>query len=146
MNHFGRQQWNDYVDGRVGEKVRSLMEAHLYACDRCLDEYMKCVERAAVSNPFSGAGEMTDRIMEMLRRTGERERAATDRGAFYRKLIHYGIAASITLMLMSAGLFQQLLQQTSAWTHAASAKSNASWAERLFDQTWSNVNRNWRQN
>lgn len=88
MSHYTKKEWLAYIRDELQASERDRYEDHLYHCDQCLQVYMACVE------------EQTD-IMP-------KPNPQPSRNMF----IPYAIAASITLILTSTGVFELLLVDT----------------------------------
>jgi len=105
LRHYDTGDWLLYRDNRIGEKQRRLMENHLALCNRCLQTYLATItEREA-----HRAGELllADFGTSVLIGIRVEEKEARGRRRA-RSLLNYAVAAAITLILMSSGLFDLL--------------------------------------
>lgn len=119
IQHYSFEQWLEYAKDELDEGKRTQMEDHLYGCDQCLDLYVQAVEVEEAELPsISDVAAFTDQIM--LKISEENEEAADipvlqpkKKKSFYQSSVfHYALAASITLVLMSTGVFQSIIKHT----------------------------------
>lgn len=110
MSHFSKEQWLSYVKGT--EIGRASMEAHLQQCDECMELYMYALEDSAADLP-----QLTDleQFASRASAAAKRQRAGRtkQRGFLSHPLLHYTIAAGITIVLVGSGAFQQLFDRFS---------------------------------
>ena len=105
MKHYARGDWLLYRDNRIDEKQRRLMEDHLALCDRCLRTYLDTItEREIHRAEGLLPADFSTAVLVGIRRErkGGKGRRRT------RSLFNYAMAAAITLVLMSSGLFDLL--------------------------------------
>ncbi|MBM7587599.1 hypothetical protein JOC86_004173 [Bacillus pakistanensis] len=115
MKHKTFEEWMTYVRDEVDEKTRVEFENHLYECDQCMEVYLEAIERQETSFPtVTDPDGFTDGIMAMI----EQEKPVTKienprtyaKTKFYQKSVfHYLVAATMTLLLMTTGVFQELM-------------------------------------
>lgn len=105
MKHYKEQAWNSYIEGLLSPHERDEMELHLYRCDDCLERYMLGMELTAAALPVM---ETDDKhfIDVILSRT-----IGTKRSWYRSTIVHYGIAAAATLILVATGFFHGLSQE-----------------------------------
>ncbi|XEC95366.1 hypothetical protein AB6A23_01950 [Paenibacillus tarimensis] len=142
MNHRDVGFWRKYADDAVAEKEREEAETHLYTCDRCLRLYMQAVQANETIELLTdeNALELTERIMaDPVIRTLPPLRSGTakriERG---RTAVHYAIAACLTLLLMSAGVFQELVAHTGEFRNDAGSlnwERDVSLTDRMMEKT-----------
>ncbi|WP_261303417.1 hypothetical protein [Paenibacillus andongensis] len=108
MNHYNEQAWKLYVEERLSPDKISEMELHLYQCDECLTIYMTCLEQMETNLPIleKDTQEYVDAII--ARTTG------TKRFWYHSTMLHYGIAAAATLILVATGFFHGISQELGA--------------------------------
>ncbi|MFD2614190.1 hypothetical protein [Paenibacillus gansuensis] len=122
--HYEAAAWLNYIQESLPLNEAETMETHLYTCDACMSIYLDVMEGEAdgVSGGESAVeaelpDHFTDRVMASLPEPA----AVLNAGNVSRKpgsvprrstWLHYTVAAAITLLLMSSGVFQQLLQRT----------------------------------
>ncbi|RAP73945.1 hypothetical protein [Paenibacillus montanisoli] len=138
MNHRDERFWRMYAQGMLGETERLEAEEHLAACGGCLERYMELLMGVEEIEPLGGdaADAVTARVMAAIAELEPFEMAAgpnedgqmsppTDNAAARRKpvkrssrkqtMIHYLIAVSVMLVLMSTGVFQRIAEQPQHW-------------------------------
>ncbi len=108
MNHYDTGAWILYRDDRIDENQRRLMEDHLAVCDSCLQNYL------------AAAGEEEARLAELMLppdfSTAIKESVRTkiqlaEKKRRSRSLVNYTVAAVITLVLMSGGIFDLCVRE-----------------------------------
>lgn len=105
MSHYTNEEWRQFICDVLPEEKREEMESHLYSCDQCLAVYMELIEENAsdLPNPFDEAVS-ADVILAQVEQYKKPKR--TKQTQTKQKLLHYGIAAAITIGFMSSGIFQ----------------------------------------
>jgi len=88
----------------LAESRRGELEDHLYSCDQCLEIYMKLVEDQAVELPDLENIHFTDEVVMKLPVNKEKQK----KSILQSPIFHYGVAAVVTLSLMSTGVFQSM--------------------------------------
>lgn len=132
MNHVSYEYWKKYVNNECTASEREEYEEHLYSCDQCLELYLQAVAEQEAQFPcFSNDDHFTDQVMaqiashnqtlienepifnieekqtKKLLTSSKRKKAKP----FYQKTgFHYLVAAAMTLLLMTTGVFQDLIQ------------------------------------
>ncbi|WP_409343698.1 anti-sigma factor family protein [Paenibacillus sp. MBLB4367] len=166
MNHYGKEEWRLYAEGRIGDREREAYEEHLYVCEMCMSIYAGLLDEQADSEggqqmPFMEAAQgaaFTERVMAAIRElegaaASDSEEAGGNPDAggmkakregqgtaasriplFRRPLFHYAVAAVITLILMSTGMFHTI---SSRIGHMESPTNEARepFSERLMEKT-----------
>lgn len=112
VTHFSAAAWREYVHGELSDARRDEMERHLYGCEQCLEQFIRSVEEWEAELPgLPAPHQLTQRVMQ---------RIAPSRSRFWdHVLIRYTVAASLTLLLLASGVFQDLLDgsaQLAQWT------------------------------
>jgi predicted anti-sigma-YlaC factor YlaD len=134
MSHFTEKEWKGYTEGTLDKGQQTVMEDHLYECDACLADYLQFTQQLDhYEVPETPKGQMEELLKEM--KVTKIEKKQTKRKQ--NQIWHYVIAASLTLTLMSTGLFHQV---TGAWTEAESSltkKAPESMTENLMKKTLS---------
>lgn len=133
MSHFGYEQWVAYVNNEVDETTREAYEHHLFTCEECLGVYMQAVESQADTLPEL-SDEFTDKVVEYVIPKQNKQKS---RSLFKKSFFHYVIAAAMTIILMSSGIFGQLAQVASNYEEKAETEQNQSLTEELVDKTLS---------
>lgn len=152
MNHRREETWLQYVKDELTNEERANCEAHLDSCDACFELYMQCLEQAGDFLPqLEDQEAFSTRVMMRLEqemphtRLVERVPEQTKRKLripwIQHPFFHYAVAAAITLILMSTGVFQTLTQQISRLDTAAEKKTaetpilHVSVSEQLMNKT-----------
>lgn len=134
--HYRRDEWLAYIQDLLPDRRRIQMEEHLEDCELCLQEYMLNLEGLPLAEPgeklVSPAliADVMDRIAE---ETAKSKEAFRERW-YRRSIVHYAAAAAITILMMSAGLFQEMPRQLERW-EADSRQQSHSLSNRLMDRT-----------
>lgn len=140
MNHPGIEDWISYIRGELSPEDRDVWEAHLERCEACLALYIEAMERCAPSLPeLPDESHFVDRLMEQFDAISDRnasteavvppanvrpgpaaalrstERLSRRTRLYRHPLFHYGLAAVITMILMSAGLFESVADTMGHW-------------------------------
>ena len=159
-SHYSRTEWFLYAEDKIQDGRKTAMEEHLGSCDACLESYLSVVlmgdqkqAAALITRNFK------DKVMKHLKeerkfgqpkgrqlsqpekglRTQPRVNAAGQRHAHL--LQYYAVAAAITLLLMSGGLFdllgkglpQAVNKEKSLVSHMEQGLSFG-WSQRLVDK------------
>lgn len=136
MSHIKYEQWVAYVVDDVDEATRQAYEQHLSACDKCLDLYMQAIESNDDTLPKL-ADDFTDKVMESVKEHKKLKQNEQKTQPIYQKsFFHYVVAAAMTLILMSSGIFGQLTQVASNIEEKAE-EPNTSFTDKLLDKTLS---------
>ncbi|WP_312096049.1 hypothetical protein [Niallia sp.] len=112
--HYSRDHWMKYVKDELNETERIVLEDHLYTCDQCLELYIDAVDKQEEILPsISDEAAFMNDIMKKISNDMVIENVGEKKRPFYQSSIfHYAIAASLTLLLMSAGFFQSIIKHT----------------------------------
>ncbi|KQX60137.1 hypothetical protein [Paenibacillus sp. Root444D2] len=105
MNHYNEQAWKQYVEERLSPDTLSEMELHLYQCVECLTMYMTCLEQMEAILPIMEKDTQGYVDAIIARTTG------TKRSWYHSTMLHYGIAAAATLILVATGFFHGISQE-----------------------------------
>ncbi|KGX90327.1 zf-HC2 domain-containing protein [Pontibacillus marinus] len=112
MEHINDDTLQAYIGDILSEVDRERIEEHLATCDRCLDNYFDVVDQWSLEAP-SLSEDFTDQTFDQILKkqvmpTSERVSSPSSRKK--STLLHYSIAAGLTLFLMFSGVFQQMMQ------------------------------------
>ncbi|MBS4209562.1 hypothetical protein [Bacillus sp. FJAT-50079] len=111
MKHMTLDNWLQYVQDNLDEQTRVEYENHLYSCDDCLELYLQAVEVNEAQMPSLPAPtDFTDAIMKQIDPPAKKKKPEIRRKQTF---IHYALAAAMTLLLMSTGVFSQLMNVAS---------------------------------
>jgi hypothetical protein len=116
MSHYAKQEWIQYINGKLAEDLQIELDHHLLSCNQCMNSYMECIEEGgdllpSLENPML----FVDTIMKSLPSVHEERPAQKSKmRRFYETpIFHYSVAAAITFIFMSSGLFTQLIDLVS---------------------------------
>jgi hypothetical protein len=131
VNHFTQKDWQGFVTNTLMPARLKAMEDHLYECEECLADYLRMNEQInCMKVPSAPVGQI-DSMLQGLGVSTQKQKM--------RKSLHpiwqYVIAASLTIIFMSSGLFHQV---TGIWKEAESGlerKAPDSLTESLMDRT-----------
>lgn len=101
MKHFSEDEWLTYIQDELSDSKREELEDHLFTCDQCMDVYMKLIDTQADLLPDLDDTSFTAEVMARLPQKRKRT-------IYQHPLFHYGIAAIITITLMTTGVFQSI--------------------------------------
>lgn len=93
-----------YIKDELEEQKREELENHLFSCDQCLEVYLELVEAQSVELPKIENEHFTDEVVAGLPVKKEKPR----KSILQSPIFHYGVAAVVTLTLMSTGVFQSI--------------------------------------
>ncbi|WP_426450429.1 zf-HC2 domain-containing protein [Paenibacillus sp. S-38] len=124
MNHMPRETWLAYVRGVLTPEERDGCDTHLAEdCATCFEIYLEALEELAEVLPQPDTASLQASVMKQwdiehrsaafppARQTGIH---LHPRSWFQHPLLHYGVAAAITMLLMGTGTFQFLMGSVSA--------------------------------
>lgn len=134
MNHVTYEQWMLYVKNELDEQVREGYDDHLYSCDECLELYLQAVDEVESQLPLlTNANDFTNSIMAQVEKT----KKTNTKVAFYQKTaFHYGIAAAMTILFMSSGVFQSITKYVDAVQEPTIEERKPSVTEGLVNKTF----------
>lgn len=140
--HYSYEHWLNYVKDELVEEEKQKLEDHLYNCDQCLDVYVNAVEEQESQLPaiFDETAFTNQIMMKIAAETLEEKKPAkkSKKRSFYQSSIfHYTLAAGITLILMSTGVFQSIIKHTETIQKAEMPTQQESITVGLVDKTLS---------
>lgn len=130
--HFSKRKWKDYVQNRISAPEREVMDRHLYSCESCLKWFMECVEQhmpPVVHTPVDEE-KMVRIIHEERRQTGQ-----TNQRWSQQRMWQYFIAAGITIVLMSGGVFDTVVTSVSKWEEQTVRSRDSVISDTLMNKT-----------
>lgn len=141
MKHYSYEEWKKYVENDLDTPEREAFEDHLYNCDQCLDYYLQAVADVENELPaIENATNFTNMIMTQIAESKELEtKSAKDKRKtpFYQTAIfHYSIAAAMTVLLMTTGVFQSITKYTESVQHTSFHEKETSVTEGIVDRTF----------
>lgn len=143
MTHYSYEEWMKYVKNELVQEVQEIVENHLYSCDQCLDLYLQAVTEVESELPFiANDTHFTDVIMAQVSeiqlpavKSLKEKRNVKKR--FYQSIVfHYTIAAAMTILLMTTGVFQSLTQYAEHVQNPDFQKKETSMTAGFVDKTF----------
>lgn len=141
MRHFDRKEWFLYFENKLEESKRVAMEEHLVSCDLCLNTYTSLIlfederyEGEMLSKDFA-VNIAAETNKGLLRNKGDKALNSA------KNLQFYAVAAAVTLLLMTSGLFDAFVKDLPKvavrQTHSilnVEDKISYGWSGKLLDQ------------
>ncbi|MGC5773241.1 hypothetical protein [Paenibacillus pabuli] len=132
------QEWTDYIEGRMTANQASLMEQVLIDIPDAMDNYLEALgihrELPQLDDPAGFADSVMNRINDMHASKPKRKsRSGRSRFWLNHKVFHYAVAACLTLIFLSSGVFDKVAPYhkfqdgdhresfTEKWTEAATS-------------------------
>jgi anti-sigma factor RsiW len=145
MRHYNTEAWSAYVRGQLSADRQSEYEAHLYDCEACLQLYMDCVALLDI-DPITSESEPSylkdvwiEQIMERIESQKQPLHIRSSplrKIALYRKpIFQYALAAAITILLMTNGIFQGITGGIGESPPATKQTLDASYTDQLMNKT-----------
>lgn len=108
MNHHTLEEWKQYARNELNPEKRSEYEHHLDHCDDCLTLYMDAIDSIEDELPdIENPSLYTDDLMSQIPFEPV-EHSSSKKKWFENRVFHYVIAAAMTFVLMTTGVFSQL--------------------------------------
>jgi hypothetical protein len=145
MRHYNSEEWSAYVEGQLSTEAQIEYEVHLYSCEACLLLYMDCVITPDVE-PIANAAKISyleetwiEQIMDRIEAQKQPHQTLfkpVRKTALLRKpIFQYSVAAAITLLLMTTGIFHGITGGMGQSPSAAKQILEASYTDQLMDRT-----------
>ncbi|HBQ86902.1 MAG TPA: hypothetical protein DD811_10550 [Syntrophomonas sp.] len=111
MSHYTQQEWIDFKKHRLPEEKQLQMEQHLQVCDSCMDVWLGLMGQEEIN---AAAEVIPDdfgrKTMQLVRAQSKPVSSLFSKVNKRRRLLaYYTAAAAITLMLVSGGVFQTIV-------------------------------------
>lgn len=143
MSHFSKDIWQVYVTDHLTEEQREELEHHAQSCPPCSILWMESVQELSGELPrLEREKEWLQQLMcsaegelRKYRKTRSFATVSNRKRLWNRSLFQYLVAASLTIVLLSSGLFQALLTHTTHWTHAVQSEGDRSVSEQIVSTT-----------
>jgi hypothetical protein len=144
MRHYSSEEWLAYIERKLSAESEREYEDHLYGCDVCLELYTACLVTleldsvTAYSNPPDPNDAYTEQIMVRINseKQPNKPSAPLRKPALYRRpVFQYALAAAITLILMTTGVFHGITGGTGQVPLTNKQTVDASFTEQLMDKT-----------
>lgn len=143
MKHYSEKEWMKYVKNELDKDTREEYENHLYRCDQCLDIYLQAVVEVESELPvITNEADFTDLVMAQISEASVpkiqnvKEKKKTSKRFFQEPLFHYSIAAAMTILLMSTGVFQSITKYTENVQNPDFQEKRTSMTEGIVDKTF----------
>lgn len=139
--HFTANQWLAYIKGELEEETMVEMEDHLYVCDQCLHIYTALIATDENVSPIADGTAFTDQVMEGISRIdkeklGKPVPSKRGKGYVNQTIVHYAIAAGLTVVLMFSGVFEKLSEGTGT-VQGTDFQRSESLTENMLNKTFS---------
>lgn len=142
MDHVNHEQLLYFIQNELSDKRRDEIEDHIYSCDLCLEVYMNQVEQSENLLPgIVNIEEFTERTLDQIKvdkKISDLKTGNNKKTWYQHTLVHYGFAASFTLILMTSGVFQSISGIPSTVEAAPMKQEDQSISKNLMDRalTW----------
>ena len=125
MKHFDYVEWLFYKENLISLDRQKKMEEHLYNCDKCLETFLSIIdeneiESASKSIPEDFTENLIDEISKKKVKTLEKEKTK----ARYINFGYYVAIASVTIILTTAGFFNNMIESVPKISGGIRANSN----------------------
>lgn len=143
MKHYSYEEWMTYVKNEVDKETRVAFENHLYNCDQCLNSYLQAVAEVENDLPIiENEAEFTNLVMAQIAESKlpslkvKKERRKTGKPFYQTAIFHYSVAAAMTILLMSTGVFQSITKYTESVQMPSIHQKELSVTEGLVNKTF----------
>lgn len=145
MNHRSKVEWLHYVNDELTETTRTEYEEHLYNCETCMDVYLQIIEESSHVLPdVEDEESFTDAIMSQIEKQRTHfhpVKTSKKKLAFYQHTtFHYLLAASLTVVLMTSGVFQSLTNYVDEVQKTTISEESPSITEQIMNRTFAKSN------
>lgn len=145
MNHLSKEAWVRYVNDELPEATRIMYEDHLYDCEQCMAKYLQAIgESGHLPSDVEDAASFSDDIMNHIKRmpnASETEKSGHKKHPLYKRTVfHYVLAASLTLALMSSGIFQSLINYADEIQKTTVSEESPSITEQIMNRAFEQPN------
>lgn len=131
-DHISLEHWLRYVDNDLDERTREQYEAHLYSCDQCLELYITAVEsQEQTLPPMQKETAFTDLVMQEItaqnniKKSKNRVIKKKEQHFYEKTIFHYFAAAAMTILLMSSGVFTQVMDYVNTFEKTPPRETNS---------------------
>lgn len=116
MRHFQSEEIQQYKEGVVTADLKQEITAHLAVCEQCQEEFLALVSTAEVSRAAELlSSDFTDKVITRVTPSRGDVKAKSRKymsGKRQSLLLYYVGAAVLTLIFVSNGLFQKIIDVT----------------------------------
>lgn len=139
---YSVQDWTDYIEGRVTGDQVVRMEKAIIEDPEAMDNYLEAMGIHQTWPQLDNPNEFADSIMERitdLNQSGSKRKSRSGRSRRWleHKVFHYAVAACLTLIFLSSGVFDKV---------APYHKFNDGEQRGSFTQKWTEAATNWLDN
>ena len=127
LKHLTLEDLQKYSRNKLPEEIRDEIEEHLFSCDDCLGVYMTLVNEDSLPNLNNS--NFTVEVMAKIPNVQTKQGKKTNSVFF-----HYVIAASITFLLMTSGVFQSMLGISSVMAESTVSSQETSVTQNIMDR------------
>ncbi len=137
MTHYTDQQWKAYIQG--DELDRASMDTHLLECDACMDIYLIVVEDLhellpEITNITAFSEGVLQHIKSLPTYSTKHSQPMTHRRWYTNMFFHYTIAASLTILLVGSGIFDQIFDRVSEISENTEQAQRATVSDQLTNK------------
>lgn len=145
MKHYSLDEWMKYVKNEVDDETREMFEDHLYSCDHCLELYLLAVEEEEDELPsMENEFDFTDMVMSKVQSQSQAviipfpmQKEPEKKKTIHKTAVfHYAVAAAMTILLMTTGVFQSLTQYAEGVQNTNFQEKKNSVTEGIVDKTF----------
>lgn len=127
LKHLTLEDLQKYTQNTMPEEIRDEIEDHLFSCDDCLGIYMTLVNEESL--PELNNSNFTDEVMSKIPNVHTKQGKKSNAIFF-----HYVIAASVTFLLMTSGVFQSMLGISSVMAESSVKSQETSVTQNIMDR------------
>ncbi|MCM3783965.1 hypothetical protein M3231_13370 [Neobacillus mesonae] len=112
MTKLDHNDWKRYIQGEMTGAEREELDRLLLENEEALDSYLMALERHSMSS-LSDADSFTTQVMEQVQALSSKQEKQVRKSNRFRhllnnKIVHYTLAASITMLFISTGVFDRV--------------------------------------
>lgn len=110
MTHLTEYQFKKYLENDLSERDQNIVESHLYICDSCFYDYLMMMD----SYPSKGnlSEDFTNQVVSKIYGNHSIQKKLPRQTLAKKALMHYSLAAALTILLMLTGVFQGIVDLT----------------------------------
>lgn len=114
MEHYTKEQWQQFRKEECSQEIYRKMEVHLTECDLCLSIFLGLIndQEIVIANDLLSS-DFTGQVMQKVRK---QKYSITKKKKWLNEktkslVVYYMAAASITLIFVGSGLFQTFVEK-----------------------------------
>ncbi|MCR8658896.1 hypothetical protein [Paenibacillus endoradicis] len=103
LMHISKQELCAYIRNEVSEQQRERVELEIQLCEQCMEQFVSLLDQLPLESTLDSelvSNQVTDTIRQQA--------VVTKPRWIQRPVVQYGIAASITLLLITSGLMSSV--------------------------------------